>query len=382
MKTVYLDNSTVSLPKAPNMSEHISEFLSRLQNKGNPLEYINITKNLVEETRELVCKLLKFDKKDNVIFTQNSTYALNMILKGLLNKGDHVIVPTFETDSIIKPLNSLIGQGIDISKVPCNLNGHIDTNTIIKLINKHTKAIILSHVSNVSGTIAPIEEIGQICKRYNLYFIINASHSCGAIDFGLDKVNADAVVFSGSKYLLGLEGIGGFLIKDSLSENINPLIDGTSRLENESGNSSLPFKLEKGPLNPLGICSLNYSLKFLLNEGVENIQKKNFALTELFINKISNIDGIKIIGEETMDRRSSIVSICYKDIPSNNLEKILLRDFSIYTKSGFHSSINAHKAFGTYPNGTLRFSFGYFNNEDDVIYTIDSVNSALKYGVA
>lgn len=379
MKTIYLDNSTVSLPKAPNMSEYISEFLFKLQNKSNPLEYITIAKHLVEETRELICKLLKFDKKDNVIFTQNSTYALNMILKGLLNKGDHVIVPTFETDSIIKPLNGLIGQGIDISKVPYNLKSHLDTTTITKLINKHTKAIVLSHVSNVSGAIAPIEEIGQICKRYNLYFIINASESCGTINFGLDKINADAVVFSGSKYLLGLEGIGGFLIKDSLAQNINALIDGTSLLESEYSNSSLSLKLEKGPLNLLGICSLNHSLKFLLNEGVENIQKKNLALTELFINKISNINGIKIIGEETMHRRSSIVSICYKDTPSSDLEKVLLRDFSIYAKAGFHSSINAHKAFGTYPNGTLRFSFGYFNNEDDVIYTIDSINSALKY---
>lgn len=380
MKTIYLDNSTVSLPKAPNMSEYISELLFKLQNKSNPLEYINIAKNLVEETRELICKLLKFDKKDNVIFTQNSTYALNMILKGILSKGDHVIVPTFETDSIIKPLNGLIGQGIDISKVPYDLKSYLDTATITKLINKHTKAIILSHVSNVSGTIAPIEDIGEICKKHNLYFIINASESCGTINFGLDKVNADALVFSGSKYLLGLEGIGGFLIKDSLAQNINTLIDGTSPLESEYSNSSLLLKLEKGPLNLLGICSLNHSLKFLLNEGVENIQKKNLALTELFINKISNIDGIKIIGEETMHRRSPIVSICYNDTPTCNLEKILLRDFAIYAKAGFHSSINAHKAFGTYPNGTLRFSFGYFNNEDDVTYTIDSINSALKYG--
>lgn len=380
MKPIYLDNVHNSFPKAPNLFKNLGEFFLPFDNINNFETMYNASKAIVSDTRFLICKLLNFNKPNNVIFTRNSAEALNILLKGFFKKGDHAIISSLETNSILRPLNSLINLGVDISKVPCNNLSEIDINAIPKLINKHTRAIVISYTSNICGINTPLKEIKAICNKYNLALIVDCSSAVGTDVINMEELDADAVVFSANKYLLGPEGCGGFLIKDELSKLIEPLIEGNVFLDNELDiqPDMLPFKYENGSLDYLSIKGLNLALTYVLNEGITSIKDHNLYLTKYFINEILNIKNCRVIGTEEFENRTPVVSICFNDIDSLALSSILRRDFFIIANGGLQGNAHCHKILDTYSSGTLRLSFGYFNTLEEIKYTIDSINKALK----
>lgn len=377
MSVIYVDNISMSYPKAPKLYESILKQLANMDFKDNFDDYLGVTKKLIDETRELICKLINFDKSSNVIFTPNSSTSANMLIKTLFNKGDHIIVSSMESDYIMKPLNSLINKGVDISKVPFNSNGQLDTNVIPRLITPNTKAIILSHLSNVSGVILPLEQIGQICDMYNLLFIVDASQSLGVVDFNMNKINADAVIFSGNKYLLGPEGTGGFVIKDTLAYRLGSFIDGVNIYVKEKDSSLLPYRFEFGALNHLGLIGLNHSIKYILETKVNNINNKVLELTNLFKKELLNIDGVSILGDSCFENHCLLVSIIHKSLSPHEIDDYLKTNYKIYAKSGLHSNPAANKVLGTYPEGTLRFSFGYFNTIEDINFIIKALKNTI-----
>jgi selenocysteine lyase/cysteine desulfurase len=380
MKPIYLDNVHNSFPKAPNLFKNLGEFFLPFDNINNFETMYNASKAIVSDTRFLICKLLNFNKPNNVIFTRNSAEALNILLKGFFKKGDHAIISSLETNSILRPLNSLINLGVDISKVPCNNLSEIDINAIPKLINKHTRAIVISYTSNICGINSPLKEIKAICNKYNLALIVDCSSAVGTDVINMEELDADAVVFSANKYLLGPDGCGGFLIKDELSKLIEPLIEGNVFLDNELDiqPDMLPFKYENGSLDYLSIKGLNLALTYVLNEGITSIKDHNLYLTKYFINEILNIKNCRVIGTEEFENRTPVVSICFNDIDSLALSSILRRDFFIIANGGLQGNAHCHKILDTYSSGTLRLSFGYFNTLEEIKYTIDSINKALK----
>lgn len=382
MTKVYLDNGATSFPKAPGVIESMTNYLIHTGCNVNRGSYSSSfeAENVVFETRELICDLFNFHKEENVVFTKNVTESLNVLIKGLLKKGDHVIVSSMEHNAVMRPIHNLTSQGVEVSRAKCSTLGELNLEDFKSLIRPNTKAIVMIHGSNVCGTILDLESVGKICRDNNLYFIIDAAQTAGFIPVDYKRLNADAIAFTGHKSLLGPQGVGGFIINDKLAHEISPLIEGGtgSLSEYEIHPSYMPDKFEAGTLNIPGVYGLNASLKYLFKEGLDNIQEKELLLVHKFIKEIKNIDKVKLIGKDTIIDRSPLVSLDFYDDDNGEISHILSKEFGIMTRCGLHCAPSAHKTLGTFPNGTVRFSFSSFNTLEDVAYTIDSINKILK----
>lgn len=382
MKTVYLDNGATTFPKPQQVLDAMVNYITNIGGNVNRGSYETsfAAENIVYETRELLCELFNFDKPENVIFTNNITTSLNTVLKGYLKKGDHVIVSSMEHNAVMRPLNSLCKSDITYSVVQCNNLGELDPCDIEPLIKDNTKALIMTHSSNVCGTILPYKEIGQVCKNHNLTFIADTAQTAGCVPIDMKKMNIDILCFTGHKSLLGPQGIGGFIIKDELVKEVNPFIEGGtgSLSEQEIQPEYMPDKFEGGTPNIPGIFGLNAALKYLKSIGTENIQCHELKLTKEFIEGILSIDKVKVIGSTSCKNRTSVVSLDFPDNDNGEISYLLSKNFGISTRCGLHCAPSAHKTLGTFPNGTVRFSFGPFNTSDDVKYTISSIKKVLS----
>ncbi|RKD21609.1 cysteine desulfurase family protein [Caminicella sporogenes DSM 14501] len=382
MKSVYLDNGATSFPKAPGVAESMIYYINNVGCNINRGAYDTSyeAENVVFETRELICKLFNFDKPENVIFTKNITESLNILIKGLIKKGDHVIVSSMEHNAVMRPINSLVKKGVEFSRVMCDEFGRLKSEDIKKYIKENTKAVIMTHSSNVCGTVLDLEEVGKICRERNIKFIIDSAQTAGFLDLDYKKLGADAVAFTGHKGLLGPQGIGGFIINDNLVSEMESLIEGGtgSLSEYELQPDYMPDKFEAGTLNIPGIYGLNAALKYLNKEGLEAIREKELYLVKHFLEKINNIEGIRLVGKNDIKDRTGVVSIDFKNHDNAEISYRLYKEFGIKTRCGLHCAPSAHKTLKTFPNGTVRFSFSHFNTVGEVNYTVDSIMRCLK----
>lgn len=382
MKNVYLDNGATSFPKAPEVPEAMMNYIKNVGCNVNRGVYASSldAENIVFETRELLCALFNFKKPESVIFTKNITESLNTLIKGLLKKGDHVIVSSMEHNAVMRPLSSLSKRGVEISKVQCDILGRLNPKDILEHIKPNTKAIIMTNASNVCGTILPLEEVGKICKENNLIFIVDSAQTAGFLDIDFNKINVDALAFTGHKSLLGPQGIGGFIIKDSLIPKVDSFIEGGtgSLSEQETQPEYMPDKYESGTLNIPGIYGLNASLKYLNKISLNTIREKELYLTNMFIEKILNLKDVKLIGLNTIENRTPVVSLDFTKLDNGEVSSILANEYNIMTRCGLHCAPSAHKTLNTFPRGTVRFSFGHFNTVEDIDYTADCLNKIIK----
>lgn len=382
MNGIYLDNSATSFPKAPNVGESMLNYIKNIGCNVNRGVYTSslAAENIVFETRELICSLFNFNKPENVVFAKNITESLNLLIKGLLQNGDHVIVSSMEHNAVMRPLNSLINNDIEISKVPCDILGQLNINHITKKIKSNTKAVIMTNSSNVCGTILPLEEIGKLCKKNNLIFIIDSAQTAGFLDIDFEKTRADAIAFTGHKGLLGPQGIGGFVIKDSLIPKVHPFIEGGtgSLSEYEIQPNYMPDKYESGTINIPGIYGLNTALKYIKQKSLSYIREKELFLTKLFIEDILNLDDVRLVGLNDINNRTAVVSLDFSKIDNAEVSLDLSNRYNIMTRCGLHCAPSAHKTLNTFPQGTVRFSFGHFNTKEEITYTIDSLNKIIK----
>ena len=332
------------------------------------------------ETRELLCSIFNFDKPENVIFTSNVTTSLNMLMKGLLRRGDHVIVSSLEHNAVMRPLTSLHNIGVEFSRCPCDSEGNLSVDKLISLVKPNTKAVIMTHASNVCGTILPLKTVGEICKKYNLFFIIDGAQSAGFLDIDFYDLNASAIAFTGHKGLLGPQGIGGFLINSKLAHNVSPIIEGGtgSLSELETQPEYMPDKFESGTPNIPGIYGLNASLKYILKEGISSIREKELEITDKFLNEIHNLNEVKIIGIKEIKNRTAVVSLDFLNRDNGIVSYYLNKNYGISTRSGLHCAPSAHKSLGTFPNGTVRFSFSHFTTIEDINYSINAINKVIE----
>ncbi|MBF8983310.1 aminotransferase class V-fold PLP-dependent enzyme [Lutibacter sp. B2] len=382
MKAVYLDNGATSFPKAPGVAESMSNYLINIGcniNRGT-YETSFEAENVVFETRELICTLFNFDKPENVVFTKNITESLNVLIKGLLKEGDHVILSSMEHNAVMRPIHSLLTNGIQFSRVTCNALGELNPEDLKTHIKSNTKAVIMTHASNVCGTILPLEEIGDICKKEGLFFIIDSAQTAGFLDIDYKKLKADAIAFTGHKSLLGPQGIGGFIINDKLVNTISSLIEGGtgSLSEYEIQPNYMPDKFEAGTMNIPGIYGLNTSLKYILDLGTPSIREKELYLLSKFIQEIKNMDQVKIIGKQETHGRTGLVSLAFPSYDHAQISYMLYKDFGIMTRCGLHCAPFAHKTLNTFPDGTVRFSFSHFNTVEEINYTIDCIHKIIK----
>ena len=376
MRNVYLDNGATSYPKAPGVAESMAEYILNVGTNVNRGAYSSSFKaeNTVYETRELLCELFRFNKPENVIFTKNITESMNVLLKGLLKENDHAVVSSMEHNAVMRPLNKL--NKVEYTKVICNEKGELNIEDVKKAIKDNTKAIIMTHASNVCGTVLDLEKVGQVCKKHNLFFIIDSAQTAGFQDIDFQKFNADAIGFTGHKGLLGPQGIGGFIVNDRINNEMTTFIEGGtgSLSDTEIQPDYMPDKFEAGTLNIPGIYGLNASLKYLLKNGVKNIREKEIYLLSRFIDGILNIENIKLIGKTATLDRTGILSIDFINNDNGIVSHELSKEYGIMTRSGMHCAPSAHKTLGTFPKGTVRFSVSHFTTMEEIDYAIDCIN--------
>jgi len=382
MKQVYLDNAATSFPKAPGVAEKMAYFINEVGcNINRGIYDLSLqAENVVYETRELLCEMFRHSAPEQVIFTRNVTESLNILIKGLLGPGDHVLISSLEHNAVLRPLNSLKAIGISYSKINCDLQGNFAESELSGQLQPNTKAVIMTHASNVSGTILQLAAVGEFCRRHNLYFIIDTAQTAGFLVLDIAGLNADALAFTGHKSLLGPQGIGGFVLTDRLAKMLPPFIEGGtgSISDSELHPSHLPDKYEAGTLNLPGIYGLNAALHYLKKTGVEQIREQEMLLTSAFLEIILNTPGVKVIGTTDTAFRTALVSV---DLPQRDNAEIaykLARDYGVLTRCGLHCAPAAHQSLGTYPQGTIRFSFSHFNTLEDIKYAGESLAKSLN----
>jgi len=377
---IYLDNSATSFPKPPAVIHAIGEYLGSYgASPGRSAHSMSVkAARAVFETREMIASFFNLDSSERVIFSANATLALNIALKGLLNKGDHVIISHMEHNSVHRPLRYLERAGlIELSVAACDKAGFVDLDHFTNLFRPNTKMVAMIHGSNVSGTVQPISEVGKICKQNNVIFLVDAAQTAGFIPINVQSDCIDILVFTGHKKLYGPPGIGGLCIGKDIQ--IKPFIHGGSGSQSELDThpGAYPDRLEAGTPNTAGIVGLKAGLEYVMNKGLETIQKSQLDLTELLIEKFRNLEKIKIFGPDAIENRLPVVSVNIVGIDPGELSRILDRDYGIMTRPGLHCAPLAHKAIGSFPQGTTRFSIGAFNTEDDILSAAEAMKEIL-----
>lgn len=382
MNRVYADNGATSYPKPKEVSKAMCDFI---ENNGSNIgrgsyERSYAAGNIVYETRDKLCRLFNFNDPLNVVFTKNITESLNVLLKGFLRSNDHVIVSSMEHNAVMRPLNSLVAKGVEVTRIMCSREGIINPLDIEKSIKSNTKLVVMLHSSNVCGTIMPAEEVGRICKKHQVDFILDTAQTAGAVDVDFKKFNLSALAFTGHKSLLGPQGTGGFLIKDEMAKKVSPLIEGGtgSYSDMEMQPEDLPDKFEAGTLNIPGIFGLNAALSFIEKTTIDSIRQYEENLSKIFLEYVLNINGVKLSGIKTETGRTATFSLDFQNMDNSQAAFLLDRDFGIMTRVGLHCAPSAHKTMGTYPQGSVRFSFGIFNTEEEIRYIGDAINKVLK----
>lgn len=373
MKYLYFDNAASSFPKAPDVGQTMKDVIDG--KVSNPLITSRVqNQKKVQETRHILARMFNFDFVDHVVFTSCVTTSLNMIVKGLFKSGDHIITSSMEHNALIRPLKQMESHGVTYSVANCDHHGQIILENFENLIMPNTKAIIVTHASNVTGTIFDLEKLSRICQKHNLLFIVDAAQTAGRIPIDMKSLKIDALAFTGHKYLMGPQGIGGLLIQPELALKMEPLIAGsTSRhASDEYMPDLMPDRLEAGNQNTPGIIGLYSALKFIEKETMQALLAYEKSLALYFLEHISKIPGIKHLGLSDLKNSTSIVSLkfekCNHDFLVSELEKE-----HIIVKGGLHGAYLAHQTLNTFDKGLVRFSFGYTTTFDDIDYCIEKI---------
>ena len=382
MDYIYLDNASTSFPKAPTVATAMSDYITNRGiniNRGSYALAYDV-EDIIYTTRQRLNTLFNGHDPSHVIFTQNVTMSLNMVIKGLLKSGDHVLVSSMEHNAVMRPLTQLLDKGITFDIIPCDKMGSIQLESMDSLIRPNTVALIINHASNVCGTIQPLESIGSICKTHNLQFIVDAAQTAGVIPIDVKACHIDALCFTGHKGLLGPQGIGGIILTKEMAQNLTPLIaGGTGSFSHlETMPTHMPDAFEAGTLNLPGIIGLNEGLSYIESQRMENIHNHELALTQAFLEGLQSIDVVNIIGKQDIQDRTAVVSITIDGMDPASIAYELESTYHIMTRVGLHCAPRAHQTLGTYPEGTVRFSFGYANTHEDVVSALSALHRILK----
>ena len=385
MNRIYLDQASTSFPKAPGVAQAMMDYLTMNGVNVNRGCYSSAysAEEVIYETRQLLAELFHFSKCKNVIFTPNVTTSLNFILKGFLKPGDHILVSAMEHNAVMRPVVQLASSGISFDRIPCRTDGSMILEKVEELIRPETKAIVTLHASNVCGTRMPLDALGEICQRHQLYFVVDSAQTAGIVPINMYKMHIDALAFTGHKGLRGPQGTGGFLVSQELAEQMEPLISGGtgSVSHTEEIPDFMPDRFESGTPNLPGIYGLHEALLYLKTHSLQAINEKELSLTGYFLEQLQALDDtgrhIRIIGKKDLTDRNAVVSIQTPEIDMSQVAWQLDNEYGVMTRVGLHCAPNAHKTLGTYPAGTIRFSFGPENTKNELDFAIQGLKKIL-----
>lgn len=390
MKKIYLDQASTSFPKPRQVPDAMYRYMTEIGTNINRGGYEDAysAEDMVLETRERLCELFHFSQCENVIFTGNITASLNVILKGFLKPGDHVLVSSMEHNAVMRPIRQLEQTGVSFDRIPCTEEGELIFSRMEELLRPETRAVVMLHASNVCGTVMPVAQVGEFCREHGLKFILDTAQTAGILPLNMEQMKIDVLAFTGHKGLLGPQGIGGFLCTDEMAHAMEPLLSGGtgSISHTEEIPGFMPDRFEPGTLNLPGIAGLHAALDYLQKTGISNIYEKEMALTEAFLGRLLELeslhqkDGVpllRIAGKKNLDNRVAVVSIQpLKKDPAQIAFELDSR-YGIMTRVGLHCAPGAHKTLGTYPTGTIRFAFGHTNIMEEVDAAADALTELL-----
>ncbi|MEL7649522.1 MAG: aminotransferase class V-fold PLP-dependent enzyme [Sedimentibacter sp.] len=373
---IYLDNAATTYPKPKQVYQSVMDAMTKYgANPGRGSHAMAIEgARVIYETRELLCQLFNLEDPMRVIFTFNATDGLNMAIKGILRQGDHVVTTSMEHNSVLRPISELEKYGVEHTIVQCAPDGTVNVNDIENAIKSNTRLVVTTHVSNLTGTIFPIEKIGEMCRRRSVLYLVDGSQSAGVMEIDMQRQKIDLLAVPGHKGLLGPQGTGALLI--NTDAEIRQLKEGGTGSESSSmyQPNFYPDKLEAGTHNLPGIAGLNASLKYILNKGTKSILKHEKSILELFINEMKKNPKIKIYGPEDIDLRCGVVPVNIEGKDSSEVAYILDTEYNIAVRPGLHCAPLAHKTIGTDKIGAVRFGVGPFTTKADVMAAVKALN--------
>ncbi|HZS45050.1 MAG TPA: aminotransferase class V-fold PLP-dependent enzyme [Blastocatellia bacterium] len=381
--TIYLDNASTSFPKPESVYRRMTEFLR--ESGANPGRAGH--KMAVQAEREIdlvrlkIARLIGAKEPRQVVFTLNGTDALNIAIKGIVKEGDHVITSTLEHNSVSRPLEQLrVNNVVSVNKVGFDSSGQIDPDDIRNAIQPTTRLIILTHASNVIGTIQPVTEIGEIARNHNLLFLVDAAQTAGCLQIDIERSNIDLLAAPGHKSLLGPPGTGFLYVGPRAAEVIRPIREGgtggdsASKLQPEE----FPFRLEGGTPNTSGIAGLGAGIDFIDGRGLEQIRQYDQSLISTVLNRLTEMEGVTVYPNNLSSDRVGVASFNVKGFSPAELGNILDESFDIAVRTGLHCAPYLHQSIGTFPEGSVRASVNPLSTAEDVNALCNAIDEILK----
>jgi cysteine desulfurase / selenocysteine lyase len=377
-KLIYLDNSATSFPKPDEVYDFMHSFYKKHGvNPGRSgFDAAIETEEVVSNTRKMLTNLFNGGGDHNrLTFSYNATDSLNLILQGLSEKGDHVVTTMLEHNSVLRPLYHMEQDGIiEVTYLPFDEAGYVSPDDVKRAIRKNTKMVVVNHCSNVIGTIQPVAEIGRICREAGVIFVVDGSQSAGAVPVDMQAMNIDVYIFTGHKCLMGPTGIGGSYVREGITVR-HTRYGGTGvRSAHPTHLDEYPYRLETGTLNLVGVAGLHAGVKWITEQGIENLHRKEMALWSKLKEGIEKNGNITTYCAQSAANHNPVLSFNIKGFEAGDVGTMLDVDYNIACRTGLQCAPLVHRHLGTEPlHGTVRFSIGPFTTEEHVDAAIEAV---------
>jgi cysteine desulfurase family protein len=374
---IYLDNAASSWPKPDETWQAMEHFMRSVgANPGRSGHRLSIEAGrFLIDTREALAELFVAEDPLRICFAKNATEALNLAICGILRPGDHCITSSMEHNSVMRPLRALEKEGVEVTAIACSPQGELDPLEIEKAIKKNTRLLVITHASNVVGTLMPIGEVGKIAGKHGVLFCIDAAQTAGACPIDVAEMRIDFIAFTGHKALCGPQGTGGLYIREGLEAGLEPLMRGGtgSRSEFQEQPDFMPDKYESGTPNTVGIAGLGAGARFCLAQGLARIRQKEQEMTQRLIDGLQSIPGVCVYGCGNAERQVAICSFNIRGLTPSEISMELDEEFGIMSRPGLHCAPVAHQTINTFPQGTVRLSPGYFTTEEEIALALEAV---------
>ncbi len=376
---IYLDNAATTMRKPEAVIQAVTDALCTMGNAGRGGHDASLdASRIIYDTRERLAQLFHAESPKQIVFTMNSTESLNIAIKGIIEKNDHVITTALEHNSVLRPLYEMEEKGAELTILPGDQQGRIDYADFEKNIKENTKAIICTHGSNLTGNLVDIKRVGEITKKHGILFVVDASQTAGVFPIDVQEMHIDILCFTGHKGLLGPQGTGGMYVREGVA--VKPLLSGGSGVQTYSKThpAQMPTALEAGTLNAHGLAGLRAAVGYLQEVGLDAIRKKEQELMWHFYEGVTKIPGVTVYGDFSQEERCAIVTLNIRDYDSAEVSDALAMQYGISTRSGAHCAPLMHQALGTVEQGAVRFSFSHFNTLEEVDTAIAAIRELAE----
>lgn len=377
---IYLDNAATTFPKPESVYTAVEkcmrEYAANPGRSGHKLALE--AARVIFDTRELIADFFRISDPAQVVYTSNCTEALNLAIKGILQPGDHVVTSSMEHNSVLRPLHALHKNGVSNTVLQCDGKGMLDPQSVKDAIQPNTRMVILTHASNVSGTLMPVEEIGMICRERDVVFLLDAAQTAGVYDIDVEQMHIDMLAVPGHKGLMGLQGTGFLYIGKGLHPE--PLREGGTGSQSEEAEQPqiMPDRYESGTLNTPGIAGLGAGLKFIAETGMNKIREHEMHLTQMMLEGLLRIPGVNLYGPVDSQKQAAVIAMNIAGMDSTEAAYLLDSKYGICVRSGMHCAPLAHRTLMSFETGVVRFSFGFFNTKDEITEALDAIREITR----